>query len=101
MVGEEGLSTDLLSSWWFLSTHRGSGQASDSFHKTDWMESVQFKTTSLQTASPELHEDRFPSPQLCCYGAFSGLSVDLVELERCIERSEVPHSAAEQCFRLG
>ena len=101
MGGEEGLSTDLLSSWWFLSIHRGSRQASDSIHKTDWMESVQFKTTSLQTASPELHEDRFPSPQLCCYGAFSGLSVDLVELERCIERSEVPHSAAEHCFRLG
>ena len=49
--------------YWFafllvvLSTHRGSGQASDSFHKTDWKESVQFKTISLQAASPELHED--------------------------------------------
>ena len=59
-MGTEGLSADLLSSWWFLSTHRGSGQASDSFHKTDWKESVQFETTSLQAASPELHEDRFP-----------------------------------------
>ena len=60
-MGTEGLSADLLSSWWFLSTHRGSGQASDSFHKTDWKESVQFKTTSLQAASPELHEDRSQS----------------------------------------
>ena len=101
MVVLESFSADWLSSRWSLSTHWGAGKAPDFFHKTDWKESVQFKTTSLQTASPELHEDRFPSPQLCCHGAFSGLSVDLVELERCIERSEVPHSAAEHCFRHG
>ena len=40
----------------------------------------------------------FPRPQMCCHAACSALSVDLVELELCIERSEAPHSAAEQWF---
>ena len=63
------------------------------------------QSSSRQPLCRRLHQSSmriwFPSPQLFCHGAFSALSVDLVELERCIERSEVHHSAAAQCFRLG